>query len=104
MKVTLRYFDDCPGWRVTDERLQLALEQVGARADVEYEVVDTAERAEAVGFQGSPTVLIDGRDPFWDASLETGLSCRLYDTGEGREGSPSLAQLVDALRTATGED
>ena len=97
MKVTLRYFDDCPGWRVADERLRIALAQVGASAELAYEVVDTPEKAAAVGFQGSPTVLVDGRDPFWDASLETGLSCRLYDTGDGLEGSPSVAQLADAL-------
>ena len=97
MKVTLRYFDDCPGWRVADERLRIALAQVGASAELANEVVDTPEKAAALGFQGSPTVLVDGRDPFWDASLETGLSCRLYDTGDGLEGSPSVAQLADAL-------
>ena len=98
MKVTLRYFDDCPGWRVTDERLTIALEQLGASAEIAYEEVDTHEKAESLGFRGSPTVLVDGRDPFWDASLGVGLSCRLYDTGDGVEGSPSVAQLVAALR------
>jgi len=100
VKVTLRYFDDCPGWRVADERLRTALDEVGAPVRVAYEVVDTSDQAESVGFQGSPTVLIDGRDPFWDPSLQVGLSCRLYDTGDGLEAAPSVAQLAEALRSA----
>ena len=42
--------------------------------------VETQEDAERLHFTGSPTVLIDGRDPFGVAEDFYGLSCRVYDT------------------------
>ena len=41
---------DCPDWQPGDSRLREALA--------------TPDRAEAAGFRGLPTVLIDGRGPF----------------------------------------
>lgn len=100
MEATLQYFGDCPSWHVLDECLQAALAQVGVPVAVSYEVIDTPAQAEAAGFRGSPTILIDGRDPFEDPSLQVGLSCRLYPTPEGLQGSPTTAQLVAALERA----
>jgi hypothetical protein len=51
-------------------------------------------------FRGSPTVLVDGRDPVLDRDAPVGLSCRVYRTVDGLAGSPTLEQLVAALRTA----
>lgn len=44
-------------------------------------------------FRGSPTVLVDGRDPFADGGEAFGLACRVYPTEEGPAGSPTVAQL-----------
>ena len=99
MTITLQYFDGCPSWRVTEERLREALAAVG-RPDTEIEQVkvSTPEEAEAVQFHGSPTVLVDGRDPFADADTPVGLACRLYRTEQGLAGSPTVEQLVAVLR------
>ena len=48
------------------------------------------------GFSGSPTVLVDGEDPFL-ASRVDGLSCRLYATPEGPRNSPTEAMLRAAF-------
>jgi len=78
-RIVLQYFDDCPNWQVADEHLRMALEQVGALgAVVEYEIVDTDEKAQSSGFHGSPTILLDGVDPFADENTAVGLSCRRY--------------------------
>jgi hypothetical protein len=45
----------------------------------------------------SPTILVDGRDPWAETSDGFGLSCRIYRTEAGLEGSPSLAQPAAAL-------
>ncbi|HET6192893.1 MAG TPA: hypothetical protein VFE59_38505, partial [Trebonia sp.] len=45
---------------------------------VEYRVVSTPEEAARYGMQGSPTILIDGRDPFAEPGAAASLSCRLY--------------------------
>ena len=60
------------------------------------EIAD-AEDAARVGFAGSPTVLVDGIDPFDRPGAGAGFACRLYRTGSGNEGAPSLDQLCVAL-------
>jgi hypothetical protein len=64
------------------------------------ERVATPEDAERLRFRGSPTILIDGRDPFANEAAPFGLSCRVYRTERGLEGSPSLEQLREALAHA----
>jgi hypothetical protein len=50
------------------------------------------------GNRGSPTVLIDGEDPFADPDAPVGLACRVYPTADELAGAPSVAQLTAALR------
>lgn len=97
--VTLRYFDGCPNWKVAKERIETALGQLGGGRAVRLERVETPQQADELGFRGSPTILIDGRDPF-DAAGPTGLSCRVYRTDAGMEGAPSVDQLVGVLKDA----
>ena len=64
---------------------------------VEHRLVSTPEQAEAAGFRGSPTVLVNGRDPFADPDAPAGLSCRVYPTEAGLAGAPTVEQLLEAL-------
>lgn len=65
MKVELLYFDGCPNWVEMDARVRAALESVSCGdGEVERVLVSTPAQAEEMGFPGSPTVLVDGRDPF----------------------------------------
>jgi hypothetical protein len=100
MDVTLQYFDACPNWRIADERLREALERLRRHdVSVSYQQVETPEEAARVGFRGSPTILMDGRDPFDGGSAEppTALSCRVYRTEAGPQEAPTVEQLVAAL-------
>jgi hypothetical protein len=101
MEIRLRYFEGCPHWKIAQDRLREALlaEDI---ADVEpiLEHVDTPEDAERLRFIGSPTILVDGRDPFAEATEAFGLTCRVYQTPEGLAGSPTPEQLRSALRAA----
>jgi len=96
MNVTLQYFDGCPNWKEVDAHLQ-TLKSEGLELSITFQLIDTPEAAEAEGFRGSPTVVIDGTDPFADPDAPIGLACRVYRTDEGHAGSPSLQQLRDAL-------
>ncbi|MEZ5116668.1 MAG: thioredoxin family protein [Candidatus Nanopelagicales bacterium] len=98
MDVQLLYFDDCPNWTLADERLRHALRLLG-RTDVSltYRRIETEEEAEAVGFHGSPTILVDDRDPFDSAGAGGALCCRVYRTPAGPAGTPTVQQLVGAL-------
>jgi hypothetical protein len=91
MDVTLMYFDGCPHWRITDDRLRRLQEAIGF--SLRHVQVDTPEEAERRGFRGSPTVLVDGVDPFAEDDAPSGLVCRLYATPDGPQGSPTLEQL-----------
>ncbi|HET9060572.1 MAG TPA: thioredoxin family protein [Acidimicrobiales bacterium] len=95
MKLELLYFDGCPNWRVAAERL----DDVAARRGlvVKRRVVATAEEAQEARFRGSPTILIDGRDPFASGDEQFGLACRLYLTPQGPAGSPTIEQLEAAV-------
>jgi hypothetical protein len=97
VKLQLLYFNGCPNWHVADDRLQEALEELGIRVEVERILVSTPEEAEVWSFHGSPSVLVDGEDPFAEPGDDVGLSCRLYRTPAGLAGAPTVAQLVEVL-------
>lgn len=98
MKITIQYFDGCPHWKLADERLRRVIASIPtADTALEYQLIDSPEMAERVGFRGSPTILVDGRDPFAAGNEPIGMSCRVFRTEDGVQGSPSEAQLQQLL-------
>ena len=96
MEIILQYFNGCPNWEVLDQRLA---EVVNDRSDVRVilQLVETPEDAVRLGFHGSPTVLVDGIDPFADERTHVGLACRMFRTPAGIAGSPTVEQLREAI-------
>lgn len=101
MEIVLQYFDGCPNWQTTFTRLGHAIEGIDA-ARIRLERIGTEDAAMKRGFHGSPTVLVDGVDPFADDRTPVGLACRIYHTESGLAGSPSLPQLCGAVDRAMG--
>jgi hypothetical protein len=97
VKVELLYFDGCPHWQVVERRLIDALDRLGRPESVQRVKIESLEHAQRVGFCGSPTILVDGLDPFATANTPIGLTCRLYETEDGTAGSPSARQLMRVL-------
>ena len=95
MKLELLYFDDCPNWRIAAERLDDLAIRHGLRVD--RRLVTTPGEAEAARFRGSPTILLDGEDPFASGDEPVGLACRVYQTPDGPAGSPTTEQLEAIL-------
>jgi hypothetical protein len=99
--VTLLYFDGCPNWQEAHSRVQQALRETGASEDaLTVHRVDTDAQARQLSFRGSPTVLVNGDDPFADPSAPVGLACRVYRTAAGLVGAPSVEELAAVLRAA----
>jgi len=97
--ITLMYFDGCPGWQTAEANLHAALAVIGMPdVSIRRQLIETVEEAEKAGFIGSPTVLLDGLDPFTEPARQPGLSCRLYRSERGMANAPSVEQLVEALR------
>ncbi len=97
--ITLRYFEGCPNWKLALERIHETIELAGlSDVRIDLERVETAAEAEVVRFRGSPSVLIEGQDPFARDDAPVGLSCRVFLTEDGPQGAPSVSQLLDALQ------
>ncbi|MFE7215888.1 organomercurial lyase [Streptomyces sp. NPDC057611] len=103
MRITVLTVPDCPNAPVIEERIARALD--GRSADVELVEVADQERAARLGMTGSPTVLINGVDPFAVPGTPASLSCRLYRGAAGRvDGAPSDTDQRDALNAADPAD
>jgi len=96
MDIALLYFDDCPNWKIADERLA-AIAADRPELTVSRHLVETLEEAERVGFHGSPSILVDGIDVFAEPDDGVGLSCRVYRTPDGLAGAPTVEQLRAVL-------
>ena len=100
MHVELLYWDGCPSHPEALELLRAVLAERGIDAPVEVREVLTEDEAAELGFPGSPTIRIDGRDvdPA-GANAPPALTCRIYHLPDGRVSPvPSRRQLEDALR------
>ena len=98
MRIELLHVPDCPNIAQARARLREALDAVGVHASISEVEVATAAAAEATGMQGSPTILVDGADPFATSSpAHPSLACRLFQTPYGLAGVPTVSQLVEVL-------
>jgi hypothetical protein len=96
MELTLLAVPECPNAAAFEERLAAALAGRPGVAVVRREIADERTAAQA-GMHGSPTLLINGTDPFAAPGQAASLSCRLYRDETGRVGP---APPVEALRRA----
>lgn len=101
MRLQVLSVPDCPNVALLQQRLA---DLLSGREDVAVttEVIETPEQAIAVGMNGSPTLLIDGIDPFAEQGQAPSVSCRLYRDETGNPtGAPSVTQLRAALDSAS---
>lgn len=111
----LLWWEGCPSTARALSELQAAATQAGiAGAEVALREIRTDGDAQQAGFVGSPTILIDGVDPFAGGGLDgvsddvvggppepAGLSCRVYRRRDGRVSpTPDPLDLRDALAAA----
>jgi hypothetical protein len=102
VRLTILHVPGCPGLPVLAGRLAELLPGYPA-SELDRQVVSTAEEAERAGLAGSPTLLIDGVDPFARPGQRPSLSCRLYRDEQGRAApAPSVGQLRAALGRRAG--
>lgn len=98
-RITVLTVPGCPNAPVARRRLDTALN--GRVAPVEW--IEVSDEAEAAQWKmtGSPTILLDGADPFVAPGSQTGVSCRLYRHADGAtDGAPTVAELSQALAAA----
>lgn len=97
MDIELLYVADCPNRAIARARVQIALDRAQLAAVVREREVRSGEEAVRLGMRGSPTILIDGNDPFGDGADPAALACRLFGGDPGFGGAPTVEQLVGVL-------
>ena len=103
MRFELQHIDDCPNWEVALERLREALVATGHGEDpVTVRAVRDPAEADRMGFAGSPSMYADGIELFPGAD-HGAQACRVYTTPSGLAGSPTVEQLVAAIRGRDAE-
>jgi hypothetical protein len=97
MDIELLSVPDCPNRQTARRHLDAALAQTGTAAVVREREVASPEDAARLRMHGSPTIRVDGRDPFASEGDRPSLSCRLYQSEAGVTGAPTVAQIVAVL-------
>lgn len=97
MRVMVLAVPGCPNATLLDERLAQVLD--GRRdVSVTHRVIEDEQEAAGQGMHGSPTILVDGTDPFAEPGQSPTVSCRLYRDRGGRvDGAPSVSQLREVI-------
>jgi Alkylmercury lyase len=100
MQLTVLAVPGCPNAAVLDDRLTAVLRD-RAGASVSHEVISDHGDAQRWGMHGSPTLLIDGVDPFAEPGQAPSMACRLYQDEDGQPtGAPSMGQLQRVIDRA----
>ncbi|WP_336882789.1 alkylmercury lyase family protein [Rhodococcus globerulus] len=101
MHLEILQVPDCPNMPLLEQRIGQALAGQPIQWELRHVIVEDPRSAELAGMTGSPTLLVDGRDPFAETDQVPSVSCRLYRDATGAVGG---APTVTALRTAFGMD
>lgn len=100
MHLTVLVVSGCPNAPVLADRLAAVVDGRPG-VSVSHQVVRDEAEAARRGMHGSPTLLIDGVDPFAEPGQPPTMSCRLYRDGSGHlSGAPSPGQLREAIERA----
>jgi hypothetical protein len=102
-EIELLWWEGCPSTDKARAELRGALADLGLDgAEIREREIETDADAEAAGFIGSPTILIDGEDVYPAPDEPAALNCRIYRRRDGRLApTPDPDDLREVLRRAT---
>ena len=97
LKVEFLYFNECPAHRQALVNLKAALQESNNQADLTTVDVRSAEQAEKVGFQGSPSIRVNGKD--LDGRNDGfSFACRIYNIDGKITPTPTKEFIKERLR------
>ena len=100
MELTVLAVPDCPNVPVLQQRLADVLADWPGVA-LQWRVITNVAEAARWRMHGSPTLLVNGHDPFAQAGSCPALACRMYRAADGSlDGAPSVLALRQALEQA----
>ena len=98
MRIEILYFQGCPHYQPSLERVRDVVQAKGLDAEIREVKVRSEAEAQRLRFPGSPSIRIDGVDiePSAEERTEFSLSCRMY----GASGVPPAELVAQALTRA----
>ena len=100
MELTVLAVPGCASAPVLEQRLAEVLADWPA-VTVRRRVIADVAGAARWRMHGSPTLLVNGHDPFAEAGRPPALACRMYRAEDGSlDGAPSVSALRQALEQA----
>jgi len=98
--IEFQYFEGCPNAAKTLENLRSALKTVHIEESaIVLREVPSPEQAEALHFQGSPTILIDGIDIYTGKKPDSyNYTCRIYTFSGKKTGVIPQGFIEEKLR------
>jgi hypothetical protein len=106
--VELLVVEDCPHLEQARRDLESTLRTGIIETPIQLIFVSSLDDAEFLGFQGSPTIRVNGDDVVPQPELPVALACRVYrDADGGTIGSPpieSIRSAIDSHRRARLEE
>jgi len=106
--VELLAVEDCPHLEQARHDLESILRTGIIEVPIQLVFVTSPDDAELLGFQGSPTIRINGDDVVPQPGLPVALACRVYRDADGRAlASPpieSIRSAIDSHRRARLEE
>jgi hypothetical protein len=100
MEIELLVTPDCPHAPTAADLIKTAVADTRIRATISQTTINSEEQARNRAFTGSPTILLNGVDPFARPDAPVGLVCRLYLTSDGPRGVPGIRELRQAMKEA----
>ena len=98
LRVELLVVEDCPHLEQARRDLESILGHGVIEVPIQLVYVTSADDAEFLGFQGSPTIRVNGDDVDPQPDLPVALGCRRYRTADGRiVGSPPIELIKAAV-------
>ena len=97
LKVEFLYFKSCPSHKKALDNLKAALRETHTKAELVLIHVDSPEKAEKVGFQGSPSIRINGED-LEGRNDAPNYSCRLYHVNGKPTLIPGKERIIEKLK------
>ena len=91
--VQLLTVEDCPHLEQAQHDLESILRTGIIEVPIQLIFVTGPDDAEFLGFQGSPTIRINGDDVVPQPELPVALACRVYRDADGRTLAPLLATI-----------
>jgi hypothetical protein len=99
LRVELLAVEDCPHLEQARRDLESVLRKGIIETPIQLIFVASQEDAEFLGFQGSPTIRIQGEDVVPQPELPVALTCRIYRDADGRAlGSPPIEAILGAVQ------